>query len=138
MGSPAPSIKVEDWLRGEPLANFEPGKVYIIEFWATWCELCAAEMLDLMRLTEKYRDSGLEVVAVAANEDAPWAVDARTKLNAWLTEKVLASELSDRVRSYRSNEQALDETQLSRRDTDFVRGRPRWRHCLYWSSEPAR
>ncbi|MER8543776.1 TlpA family protein disulfide reductase, partial [Mesorhizobium sp. M1334] len=87
LGSPAPSIKVEDWLRGEPLANFQPGKVYIVEFWATWCELCMAEMLDLMRLQEKYRDSGLEVVGVAANEDAPTAVEARTKLNAWLTEK---------------------------------------------------
>lgn len=40
-----------------------------------------------MRLQEKYRDSGLEVVGVAANEDAPTAVEARTKLDAWLTEK---------------------------------------------------
>ncbi|MER8783306.1 TlpA family protein disulfide reductase [Mesorhizobium sp. M1006] len=95
MGSPAPSIKMEDWLRGEPLANFQPGKVYIIEFWATWCELCMAEMLDLMRLQEKYRDSGLEVVGVAANEDAPTAVEARTKLDAWLTEK--CSHLSYRI-----------------------------------------
>lgn len=87
MGSPAPSIKVEDWLRGEPLANFQPGKVYIVEFWATWCRPGVAEMLHLMRLQEKYRDSGLEVVAVAANEDAPTAVEARTKLNAWLTEE---------------------------------------------------
>ncbi|MER9638336.1 redoxin family protein [Mesorhizobium sp. M0228] len=87
MGSPAPSIKVEDWLRGEPLANFQPGKVYIVEFWATWCELCVAEMLDLMRLQEKYKDGGLEVVGVAADEDAPTAIEARTKLDAWLTEK---------------------------------------------------
>ncbi|MER9007178.1 TlpA family protein disulfide reductase [Mesorhizobium sp. M0862] len=87
MESPAPSIKVEDWLRGEPLANFQPGNVYIVEFWATWCRPGVAEMLHLMRLQEKYRDSGLEVVAVAANEDAPTAVEARTKLDAWLTEK---------------------------------------------------
>ncbi|WP_435302954.1 TlpA disulfide reductase family protein [Mesorhizobium australicum] len=87
MGSPAPSIKVEDWLRGEPLADFQPGKVYIVEFWATWCELCAAEMLELMRLEEKYKDSGLDVVGIAADEDAPTAVEARTKLDAWLAEK---------------------------------------------------
>ncbi|MER8556934.1 TlpA disulfide reductase family protein [Mesorhizobium sp. M0965] len=87
MGSPAPSIKVEDWLRGEPLADFQPGKVYIVEFWATWCELCAAEMLELMQLQEKYKDSGLEVVGIAADEDAPTAVEARTKLDAWLAEK---------------------------------------------------
>lgn len=95
MKSPAPSIKVDTWLRGEPLTNFEPGKVYIVEFWATWCELCVAEMLQLMRLQEKYRDSGLEVVGVAANEDAPTAVEARTKLDAWLTEK--CSHLSYRI-----------------------------------------
>ncbi|ESZ71235.1 hypothetical protein X726_28610 [Mesorhizobium sp. L103C105A0] len=97
MGSPAPSIKMEDWLRGEPLVNFQPGKVYIVEFWATWCELCIAEMLDLMRLQEKYRDSGLEVVGVAANEDAPTAVEARTKLDAWLAEK--CPDLNHRIAS---------------------------------------
>ncbi|MES0026627.1 MULTISPECIES: TlpA disulfide reductase family protein [unclassified Mesorhizobium] len=84
--SPAPWLKVDTWLRGEPLTNFQPGKVYIVEFWATWCELCVAEMLELMRLQEKYKVGGLEVVAVAANEDAPTAVEARTKLDAWLTE----------------------------------------------------
>ncbi|MER9751582.1 TlpA disulfide reductase family protein [Mesorhizobium sp. M0140] len=87
MGSPAPSIKVEDWLRGEPLADFQPGKVYIVEFWATWCELSVAEMLELMQLQEKYKDSGLEIVGIAADEDAPTAVEARTKLDAWLAEK---------------------------------------------------
>ncbi|MER8747083.1 TlpA family protein disulfide reductase, partial [Mesorhizobium sp. M1004] len=87
MKSPAPSIKVDTWLRGEPLTNFQPGKVYIVEFWATWCEPCATEMLDLMRLQEKYKDGGLEVVGVAADEDAPTAIEARTKLDAWLTEK---------------------------------------------------
>ncbi|MER9209514.1 TlpA disulfide reductase family protein [Mesorhizobium sp. M0771] len=83
MGSPAPSIKVEDWLRDGLLADFQPGKVYIVEFWATWCELCAAEMLELKQLQEKYQDSGLEVVGIAADEDAPTGVEARTKLDVW-------------------------------------------------------
>ncbi|GLS32604.1 alkyl hydroperoxide reductase [Mesorhizobium albiziae] len=87
MESPAPSIKVESWLRGEPLTNFQPGKVYIVEFWATWCGPCVAAMPHLVQLQEKYKDSGLEVVGVAAHEHAPTAVEARTKLDAWLTEK---------------------------------------------------
>ncbi|MES0138984.1 TlpA family protein disulfide reductase [Mesorhizobium sp. M0016] len=87
MESPAPSIKVEYWLRGEPLTNFQPGKVYIVEFWATWCGPCVSAMPHLMQLQEKYRDSGLEVVGIAADENAPTAVEARTKLDAWLTEK---------------------------------------------------
>ncbi|ESZ70086.1 TlpA disulfide reductase family protein [Mesorhizobium sp. L103C105A0] len=87
MGSPAPSIKVDHWLRGEPLTNLQPGKVYIVEFWATWCGRCVAEMLHLVQLQETYKDSGLEVVGIAADEDAPTAVEARTRLDAWLTEK---------------------------------------------------
>ncbi|WP_206078925.1 TlpA disulfide reductase family protein [Allomesorhizobium camelthorni] len=95
MESPAPSIKVENWLRGEPLANFQPGKVYIVEFWATWCGPCVAAMPHLVQLQEKHRDSGLEVVGVAAHEAAPTAVEARTKLDAWLTEK--CSNLNHRI-----------------------------------------
>ncbi|MET4387531.1 thiol-disulfide isomerase/thioredoxin [Bradyrhizobium sp. F1.4.3] len=84
--SPAPSLKVENWLRGEPLTNFEPGKVYIVEFWASWCDPCVKAMPHLIELQAKYKDEGLEVVGVAAYEKAPTADEARTKLDAWLTE----------------------------------------------------
>ncbi|RWM51761.1 MAG: TlpA family protein disulfide reductase [Mesorhizobium sp.] len=87
MESPAPPIKVDDWLRGEPLANFQPGKVYLVEFWATWCGPCVAAMPHLVELKEKYEDRGFEVVGVAASEQAPTAAEARTKLDAWLTER---------------------------------------------------
>ncbi|MER8389934.1 TlpA family protein disulfide reductase [Mesorhizobium sp. M1380] len=85
--SPAPPIKVDDWLCGEPLTNFQPGKVYLVEFWATWCGPCVAAMPHLMQLQDKYQDSGFEVVAVAASERAPTAEEARTSLDAWLTER---------------------------------------------------
>ncbi|WP_213257226.1 TlpA disulfide reductase family protein [Bradyrhizobium sp. sBnM-33] len=87
MASPAPSLKVENWLRGEPLTNFQPGKVYIVEFWASWCGPCVGAMPHLIELQAKYKDEGLEVVGVAASEEAPIADQARTKLDAWLTEK---------------------------------------------------
>ncbi|WP_439360512.1 TlpA disulfide reductase family protein [Bradyrhizobium sp. DASA03007] len=87
MESPAPPIKVENWLRGEPLTSFQPGKVYIVEFWATWCGPCAAVMPHLVQLQEKYKDSGLELLGVAAYEQAPTADEARTRLDAWLADK---------------------------------------------------
>ncbi|WP_314963874.1 TlpA disulfide reductase family protein [Bradyrhizobium cosmicum] len=87
MESPAPSLKVEDWLRGEPLTNFQPGKVYIVEFWATWCGPCVKAIPHLMKLQAEYKDEGFEVVGVAASEDAPTPDEARTKLDAWLTEE---------------------------------------------------
>ncbi|ADV14831.1 thiol-disulfide isomerase-like thioredoxin [Mesorhizobium australicum WSM2073] len=85
--SPAPPIKVDTWLRGEPITNFQPGKVCLVEFWATWCGPCVAAIPHLMQLQEKYQDSGFEVVGIAASEQAPTADEARTKLDAWLTER---------------------------------------------------
>lgn len=86
--SPAPPIKVENWLRGQPLTSFQPGKVYIVEFWATWCAPCVAALSDLVQLQEKYRDSGVEVLGIAAGERAQTAEQARSKVDAWLTEKL--------------------------------------------------
>ncbi|WP_027584556.1 TlpA disulfide reductase family protein [Bradyrhizobium sp. Ai1a-2] len=85
--SPAPPIKVESWLRGHPFTNFQPGEVYIVEFWATWCGPCVKAMSHLVELQEKYKDSGLEVVGVAAHERARTGGEARTQLDAWLTKK---------------------------------------------------
>ncbi|MCK1401920.1 TlpA family protein disulfide reductase [Bradyrhizobium sp. 4] len=85
VGSPAPSIKVDDWLRGQPVTKFEPGKVYIIEFWATWCGPCIASMPNLVILQSKYRSNGVEVVGIAAHEQASTADEARASLDAWLT-----------------------------------------------------
>ena len=87
MDSPAPPVQVETWLRGKPLTSFEPRKVYIVEFWATSCRPCVDAMPHLMQLQEKYKDSGVEIVGVAAYERAPTADEARSNLDAWLTEK---------------------------------------------------
>ncbi|MET4156311.1 thiol-disulfide isomerase/thioredoxin [Bradyrhizobium sp. I1.8.5] len=77
----APSLKVENWLRGKLR------KLYIVEFRASWCDPCEEAMPHLIELQAKYKDEGLEIVGVAANEKAPTADEARAKLDAWLTEK---------------------------------------------------
>ncbi len=43
------------------------GKVVIVNFWATWCPPCRAEIPDLVALQEKYRDS-LQIVGVSQDE----------------------------------------------------------------------
>jgi len=35
IGDPAPPLKVSKWLQGDEVKAFEPGKVYVVEFWAT-------------------------------------------------------------------------------------------------------
>jgi thiol-disulfide isomerase/thioredoxin len=45
------------------------GKVIIVNFWATWCPPCRAEIPDLIALQEKYRDR-LQIVGISEDEDS--------------------------------------------------------------------
>jgi thiol-disulfide isomerase/thioredoxin len=76
VGDPAPPLTVETWLQGEPVKQFEPGKVYVVEFWQTWCGPCVVAMPHLADLAEEYRPKGVTVVGFAGTlgRDKPEAV----------------------------------------------------------------
>ena len=50
------------------------GKVVILNFWATWCPPCREEMPSMERLYRKYKDQGLVILAVSADENGKKAV----------------------------------------------------------------
>ena len=49
------------------------GKVIIVNFWATWCPPCRAEIPDLVKLQDKYRDT-LQIIGVSEDEAPPETV----------------------------------------------------------------
>ncbi len=57
IGDPAPRLRVREWLKGGPAQGFEKDKVYVVEFWATWCGPCRAVMPHLTALANEYKDS---------------------------------------------------------------------------------
>lgn len=61
---PAPQVVLKD-LRGRSvrLTDFK-GKVVLINFWATWCPPCRAEIPDLIKWQREYRSLGLEVIGI--------------------------------------------------------------------------
>ncbi len=66
-GSTAPPIKVAKWIKGKPVEKFEPGKVYVVEFWATWCGPCRQTIPHLTEIAKKYKDK-ITVIGVSVWE----------------------------------------------------------------------
>jgi thiol-disulfide isomerase/thioredoxin len=62
-----PALAMRD-LDGRPLSSADwRGKVVIVNFWATWCPPCRAEIPDLVALQNKYRDR-LVIIGVSQDE----------------------------------------------------------------------
>ncbi len=63
VGDPAPALKADRWFLSDPVTKFEPGKIYIVHFWATWCPPCIGKMPELAELQARYKDRGVTVVS---------------------------------------------------------------------------
>ena len=69
-GDAAPKIRVASWAQGEAVKELEGDKVYIVEFWATWCGPCIQSIPHLNDIHKKYRDKGLVVIGQNLGEDS--------------------------------------------------------------------
>ena len=56
------------------------GQVVLVNFWASWCAPCKVEMPHLNRLADKYRDTGVVLLAVNVDDDPKKAAAEARKL----------------------------------------------------------
>lgn len=55
IGDKTPPLPLDGVIKGKNLESFEPGKTYVIEFWATWCGPCISAMPHLSDIADKYK-----------------------------------------------------------------------------------
>ncbi len=72
IGDPAPKLEVKEFVKGDPVKQLEKGKVYVVEFWATWCGPCRATIPHLTELQKKHKD--VTVIGVSIAEQDPGKV----------------------------------------------------------------
>ncbi|MCH2178309.1 MAG: redoxin family protein [Mariniblastus sp.] len=73
VGSKAPALDIEHWLSDgngtfHKVRGFEPDKIYVIEFWATWCGPCIASIPHLSELQKKYADKNVQIISVSQED----------------------------------------------------------------------
>ena len=65
---PAPGWELQD-LDGKTVRSTDfKGKVLILDFWATWCPPCRAEIPGFIALQQKYQAQGLVVIGVSVDQ----------------------------------------------------------------------
>jgi thiol-disulfide isomerase/thioredoxin len=65
IGDKAPAIDIEHWVKGDKVEKFEDGKVYVVEFWATWCPPCRESIPHISELQTELKDYGVTFIGIS-------------------------------------------------------------------------
>jgi thiol-disulfide isomerase/thioredoxin len=88
VGDSAPKVLPKQWVQGDEVKEFEGDKVYIIEYWATWCGPCVAAIPHLNDTYKKLKDKGLVVIGQNLGEDEKTASAFVKKMGSKMTYRV--------------------------------------------------
>ena len=68
VGDAVPPLVVDAWLNGDGVKALEPGKIYVLDFWATWCGPCIALMPELAETARDYADQNVVVIPITTTD----------------------------------------------------------------------
>jgi peroxiredoxin len=68
VGHEAPEINLPDPNGKDIALSSLRGKIVLIDFWASWCKPCRAEMPNVVKTYKKYKDKGFEIYGVSLDQ----------------------------------------------------------------------
>lgn len=83
------NLEVYDFTAFKSFLNRKDNKVYVINFWATWCTPCIKELPAFEAINKQYKNKGVQVLLVSL--DIPEAYN--TKLKPFMLKKNLKSKV---------------------------------------------
>lgn len=69
VGATLPDFSLQQFGGDSIAVSSIPSKVFLINFWATWCEACVVEMPSITKLRNAYKDKGFEVLFINVDEE---------------------------------------------------------------------
>ena len=88
IGQTAPELNIEKYLQApekEKSLSALKGKVVVLEFWATWCAPCVAEIPHLNQLSEEFRDKQVQFISITdEGEDVIAPFLKRQEMKSWI------------------------------------------------------
>ena len=79
IGDEAPEIAVDGWWMEKVPEKRAKGKVYVIDFWASWCPPCRESMPHMAQMQNKYGDYAT-FIGISIDEDKDAAIQYLTSL----------------------------------------------------------
>ena len=68
VGDAPPALTADQWLQGAEVKSFEKGKIYVVEFWATWCGPCIVMMPHMAEMQHEFKDRGVTFIGYSKKD----------------------------------------------------------------------
>lgn len=86
-GDPAPPFRVDSFIQGPEVTDLRHGKIWVVEFWATWCGPCIAGIPHLTKLQKEFKDQGVTIIGVNIWEEQEYTSETITQVRDFVTKQ---------------------------------------------------